>query len=202
MAPKTIKGALVEMLEDLSTQNFDKFRSELLDRREEPRVRRNKVEGKNVLEIADVLVSTFTEAKAPGVALELLKQICCHEDADRLVKVISGLSSPPGSSEAARPSAGAAGGDTKAVDKHFVDKHQLQLINRVSHIAPILDELLERQVLQPESYDDIWVLPTSQGKMRKLYSGCLKSGTASKDIFYDILVKNEKYLIEDLKKNN
>ncbi|XP_041798213.1 uncharacterized protein LOC121610260 [Chelmon rostratus] len=201
MPPKTIKKALVDVLEDLSKQDFDKFCCQLLDRREQPRVRRNRVEGKNFLYIADVLVSTFTESGAVGVAVELLKEINCYEEADRLVEETSGLSSRPESSGTAGPSAGASGVTTMAHDEHFVDKHQVQLIKRVSNISPILDELLHKKVIDQEQYDEIRALPTSQGKMRELYSGCLKAGTHCKDIFYKILEKNEPYLIADLKKS-
>ncbi|XP_074539974.1 apoptosis-associated speck-like protein containing a CARD [Halichoeres trimaculatus] len=197
MAPKTIKGALVDMLEDLSDTNFTKFCRQLLDRREEPTVKRRQVEGKNFLDIADLLVSVFTEAKAHLVAVELLNDINCGGEAANLEKVIAGLSSNPASSGAAKPSAGASG-DTMAEDMHFVEKHKIQLINRVSNIAPILDELLSKGVIQQEQYGDISALPTSQKKVRALYDGCLRSGKASKDIFLESLKKNEKFLIADL----
>ncbi|XP_060905989.1 uncharacterized protein LOC132983621 [Labrus mixtus] len=103
---------------------------------------------------------------------------------------------------AARPSAGATGVDTTSDDKHFVDKHRIQLTERVSHMEPILDRLLEKGVLQEEAYNKIRALPTSQQKMRELYSGCLKAGAASKAIFYDILLEFEEFLIDDLKTNH
>lgn len=81
---RTIRMALVETLEDLSKQNFEKFCHQLLDRRQEPRVRRNRVEGKNYLDITDVLVSTFTEAGALRVAEEILRQIGCNDEAQSL----------------------------------------------------------------------------------------------------------------------
>uniref|UniRef100_A0A3Q3EUV8 Pyrin domain-containing protein n=1 Tax=Labrus bergylta TaxID=56723 RepID=A0A3Q3EUV8_9LABR len=187
MAPKTKKAALADMLENLSESNFDKFCSHLLDRREEPRVRRRQVEGKNFLQIADVLVSTFTEAGAVKVAVELLG--CANFCPVGRGK--GGSLKPIQSFSlflflAARPSAGAAGVDTTSDDQHFVDKYKLQLTDRVSHMDPILDRLLDR------------ALPTSQKKMRELYCGCLKAGAASKDIFYQILLENEKFLIDDL----
>ncbi|KAF1388303.1 hypothetical protein PFLUV_G00088800 [Perca fluviatilis] len=90
MPPKTIKMALAEMLEDLKKQDFEKFCHRLVDRREEPRVRRNRVADKNFLEIADVLVSTFTEPGALQVALEILREIDCNEDASGLVRATRG----------------------------------------------------------------------------------------------------------------
>ncbi|XP_070768300.1 apoptosis-associated speck-like protein containing a CARD [Enoplosus armatus] len=199
MPPKTIKKSLTDMLEGLSEADFEKFRSQLVDRRAEPRVRRNKVEGKSFLVLADVLVSTFTEARAVGVAVELLRDIGCNDEADALVEETRAQSSKPGSCDTARPSAEAAGVNTMADEKHFVDKHQVQLIKRVSNIAAILDELLQNNVIDQEGYDKIRAQPTSQEKMRALYSGSLKAGKACKDIFYTILEANEPYLVADLK---
>ncbi|XP_035772525.1 NACHT, LRR and PYD domains-containing protein 1b allele 3-like [Neolamprologus brichardi] len=82
----------------------------------------------------------------------------------------------------------------------FVDKHRSQLIQRVSNIAPILDELLDKKVIDQEQYDKIRALPTSQDKMRELYSGPLKASAACKKIFYESLLANEIFLIEDLSK--
>ncbi|TKS82473.1 CARD PYD and [Collichthys lucidus] len=85
---RTVKSALVDTLEDLTQQNFAKFCHRLLDRREDPRVRRNRVEGKGVLEIVDVLVSRFTESGALEVALDILRQIGCNEEARTLVLLL------------------------------------------------------------------------------------------------------------------
>ncbi|XP_039475978.1 NACHT, LRR and PYD domains-containing protein 1b allele 5-like isoform X1 [Oreochromis aureus] len=83
-------------------------------------------------------------------------------------------------------------------ENHFVDKHRVELIQRVSNIEPILDELLKEKVIQQESYDRIRALQTSQEKMRELYSGPLKAGSASKDVFYQILQTHERLLVNDL----
>lgn len=83
-----------------------------------------------------------------------------------------------------------------------MDKHRVELTNRVTNIGPILDELLDAKVIQQEQYDEIRALPTSQEKMRKLYSGPLKAGEACKDVFYKILERNEMFLIKDLETNN
>ncbi|XP_078108434.1 NACHT, LRR and PYD domains-containing protein 1 homolog [Sander vitreus] len=82
--------------------------------------------------------------------------------------------------------------------QHFVDKHRIKLIERVSNIAAILDELLDEDVIQQETYDKIRVLPTCQEKMRELYSGPLNARRC-KDIFYKILEEKERYLVDELK---
>lgn len=82
-----------------------------------------------------------------------------------------------------------------------MDRHQCDLISRVSNIQPILDNLLKKGVIQQEENDAIRALPTTQEKMRKLYSGALKAGGhAGKDIFYEILKEKEKLLVDDLQK--
>ncbi|XP_078143198.1 uncharacterized protein LOC139917902 [Centroberyx gerrardi] len=198
--PKTIKSCILDMLEDLRETQLRKFRTQLLDRREEPRVRRNAVENKDIFDISDVLVSTFTEAGALTVTLEILREIDFSEEADRLAKATSGLSSTAGSSTASGSSAGASGGGTMSGGKHFVDKHREELINRVSMVSPILDKLLAEDVISPECYDNIRSKSTTQEQMRELYKSLKASGDRGKDILYDILAK-QKYLMEDLNKN-
>lgn len=87
MPPKTIKGAIKDSLENLGRQNLEKFRSALVDRREEPRVPVSRVEDKDFLKITDVLVTTFCEDGAARVTLELLKEIKCFDDAKTLGEV-------------------------------------------------------------------------------------------------------------------
>ncbi len=82
-----------------------------------------------------------------------------------------------------------------------MDKHQCALIQKVSNIGPILDELLKSGVIQQEGYDTIRAIPTTQEKMRALYSGPLKAGgQKAKDVFYKILEKKEPCLVTDLKR--
>lgn len=80
-----------------------------------------------------------------------------------------------------------------------MDKHQVQLTDRVNNIAPILDELLVKKVIQQEKYKKIRALQTPQEKMRELYSGPLQASPSCKDIFYKILEEREPRLIDDLK---
>nr|XP_012770961.2 apoptosis-associated speck-like protein containing a CARD isoform X1 [Maylandia zebra] len=193
---KTIKSAVADTLEDLEKGNYEKFCHQLLDRREPPRVKRNKVEDKSRLQVTDALVSIFTEEGALRVTLEILKQIGCSEEAKELEEATGGNSSKPAPTDASSASAGAAGGT--AGDKNFVDKHRVELTKRVSNIAPILDELLDNEVINQETYTRIRALSTTQDKMRELYSGPLQASAACKKIFYDILLANEKFLVKEL----
>uniref|UniRef100_A0A3Q4GVK4 PYD and CARD domain containing n=1 Tax=Neolamprologus brichardi TaxID=32507 RepID=A0A3Q4GVK4_NEOBR len=186
---KTIKLALVSALEDLTKDNFDKFCHQLLDRREAPRVKRNKVESKSRLEIADVLVSHFTEEGALRVTVALLKAIGCRNEAEELGEV---------NVQVSQFKLCLASKANSMVSKDFVEKHRGQLIQRVSNIALILDELLDKEVIQQETYTRIRALSTSQEKMRELYSGPLQASAACKKIFYDSLLENEKPLVKEL----
>uniref|UniRef100_A0A667WP45 PYD and CARD domain containing n=1 Tax=Myripristis murdjan TaxID=586833 RepID=A0A667WP45_9TELE len=203
MPPRTIKAAIQDALEDLPEKKLDKFRSALLDRREEPRVKMNSVEGKDYITIAQVLVSTFTEPRALRITLELLREIGCSEEAERLgelphePKRISVISISQ-SIFAHGPSAGASAGRYMSGDKHFVDKHRTALIQRVSTVPSLLDELLGRGVIKQEGYNTI--MRTNQEKMKELYAGPLNAcGPDEKDTFYHILNQLEPYLILELK---
>ncbi|XP_061676727.1 apoptosis-associated speck-like protein containing a CARD isoform X2 [Syngnathoides biaculeatus] len=180
----TKKMAIADSLENLSKDNFKKFCMALVDRRGERRVAFSKVEDKTYLEVTNVLVSTFTEDGAPALTSELLKLIGCSEEAKQL--------------EAAAHQTGGAHATPSSTEEHFVDKHRLELIQRVVNINPILDVLLREQVVQDEVYDEISETPGNQSKMRKLYKLALKSGVGAKDVFLDSLKEYEPYLVADL----
>lgn len=202
MATKTIKALIKDTLADLKKEHFEAFVEALLDRREKPRVKRIAVDGKNYLTVTNVLVSTFTECEAPGVVAEILRQIDCNDEAEALVNEAAALSSNPGSSNNTGPSPGTAGGDTMAEggcsDEHPVDKHRVELINRVSNVSPILDELLAKKVIGDEKFAEISKLPTSYAKIRELC--CSLNSSGSKDIFYELLKKHENFLMKELNK--
>lgn len=80
-----------------------------------------------------------------------------------------------------------------------MDKHKVQLIQRVKSIAQILDQLLTKKVINKEAYDQIRAEKTSQDQMRKLYD--FLDTARAKEIFYEILVEMQPLLIEDLKNN-
>ncbi|KAK5614061.1 hypothetical protein CRENBAI_011779 [Crenichthys baileyi] len=185
MPPKSAKKLLKNSLESLAKNNFEKFRSELLDRRDG--VKMNQVEGKSFLEVADVMISVYTERGALKVAEEILREICCGQEACDLAEEAkkAGLQSPD-----------AASSD----EMHFVDKHMDELIQRVANISPILDKLLKANVIQSEAYDVISTERTSQAKMRALYRGPLRASRKVQDIFLNILKDQEPFLIEDLMK--
>uniref|UniRef100_A0A3B4VIL6 Uncharacterized LOC111233688 n=1 Tax=Seriola dumerili TaxID=41447 RepID=A0A3B4VIL6_SERDU len=197
MAPKTKKALVRETLGHLKKAQFEAFVEVLLDRREEPRVKCSDVEGQGYLQVTNVLVSTFTERKAPQVVADILREIGCEEEADKLGKHLP--FTVFGVKQTAGPSPGATGGNTMAEDEHFVDKHKLELIRRVTNIASILDELLVKKVIDDEKWEEIRKMSTPNAKMREVYT-CMRAGDECKNIFFEILKRHEKFLIEDLQK--
>uniref|UniRef100_G3PFE4 ETS1-related protein n=1 Tax=Gasterosteus aculeatus aculeatus TaxID=481459 RepID=G3PFE4_GASAC len=204
MTARSIRVTLADMLDDLPGKNFDDFVDQLLDCGEEPRVRRNRVEGKSRLEVVDVLVSTFTETGAVRVSVEVLKQINCHEQANKLVKETSGQSSNLKETSGQSSNSGAAGVNTTArhgrAEKHFVDEHRTVLIDRVTNVASILDDLLHEEVISKVHYDEIMALSPRQSQMRKLYDPLYGAGRAAKEVFFKSLQAHENHLIQDLQK--
>nr|XP_057909283.1 apoptosis-associated speck-like protein containing a CARD isoform X1 [Doryrhamphus excisus] len=195
------KKAVCASLENLSKSNFEKFRQALVDRPGERKVPLSKVEDKNQLEVTNVLVSTFTDAGAPAVTAELLRDIGCFNEAQNLDEELSKHSSKAPSDR--RESLGSSSrsnvchqGDD---EEHFVDRHKTELIKRLSNINPILDFLLEKNVIQDEVYDDIRAVKGNQQKMREIYRQALKSGNKAKDLFLKALEENDPYLVDDLR---
>uniref|UniRef100_A0A667X487 PYD and CARD domain containing n=1 Tax=Myripristis murdjan TaxID=586833 RepID=A0A667X487_9TELE len=181
---------LIDALEDLPEKKLKKFCMVLLDRRGEPRVKTSAVEGKDCITIAQVLVSTFTELGALQITLELLREIDCNEEAERLGELPH---EPKRISDTMQ---------LNQADKHFVDKHRTALIQRVSTVPSLLDELLDSGVIKQEGYNTVMAQATSQAMMRELYKGPLNAcGPSGKDIFYEILVELEPVLISDLRNN-
>lgn len=203
MPPKTAKRVLKDVLEDLGERNFEKFCSELLDRRDG--VKKSQVEGKGFLVVTDVMVSVYTEKKVLNVAEEILREIDCGQEAEDLVaeakKAGLQISADASSDVKETEKAGLQSlADASSDEEHFVDKHRVELTQRVSGIPPILDKLLKAKIISDEDYAEILALKTSQARMRALYSSPVKATRKTKDIFLQILKEEQPYLIEDLMK--
>ncbi|KAL6466708.1 hypothetical protein MHYP_G00245120 [Metynnis hypsauchen] len=77
----------------------------------------------------------------------------------------------------------------------FVNKHRNALIQRVSLVAPIADDL--KSLLGGEKYSIIMKCKTPQEQMRKIYS-FLSGGQKIEERFYLSLLKNEPHLFGEL----
>lgn len=84
---KTVKDHLQDIFDDLGQEGQKKFKSKLLDRREEPRVRRAAVEKlEDAIDLTTLMVNTFTETGAVPVTVQILKAIGFHEQANELTQ--------------------------------------------------------------------------------------------------------------------
>lgn len=84
-------------------------------------------------------------------------------------------------------------------DRHFVDIHREELIQRVPYLEPILDVLLHQRVIQQEGYNRILAKSVVQDQMRELLRILGPEGiTESKQIFYQALKEKEPRLVENL----
>uniref|UniRef100_A0A3P9N2L5 Pyrin domain-containing protein n=1 Tax=Poecilia reticulata TaxID=8081 RepID=A0A3P9N2L5_POERE len=90
MAPKTAKKILKDILENLSEEDLDKFRSELLNRRV---VKTSQVQKKGFLVITDVMVQAYTEKNVLKEAEDILRENNCEQAADELGKYLHDPSS-------------------------------------------------------------------------------------------------------------
>ncbi|XP_051720734.1 apoptosis-associated speck-like protein containing a CARD isoform X2 [Ctenopharyngodon idella] len=186
--PKTIKDHLENTFEDLGEGNLKKFKIKLRDRKEEPRIRQATIEKvKDALDLADLMVNTFTLNGAGPVTLEILEVINCHELAAELRENIGDAPVVPG------PGPGAPS------TEHFIDKNRTELIARVNNVDAILDELHQKKVISFEDYSNIRAEKTKPNKMRELLMGPINSaGTRGKDALYQALKKSDPLLVEDL----
>nr|XP_015195113.1 PREDICTED: NACHT, LRR and PYD domains-containing protein 1b allele 3-like isoform X4 [Lepisosteus oculatus] len=99
------------------------------------------------------------------------------------------VAAPP----AARASLPPAGG-------HFVDRHFTELVSRVTVVDPILDSLLQKNLITLEGYIKIRSRDTPSEKMRELLLGpMVSSGDRGKDELLRILAKEFPCLMADLK---
>uniref|UniRef100_A0A8C7WTI0 CARD domain-containing protein n=1 Tax=Oryzias sinensis TaxID=183150 RepID=A0A8C7WTI0_9TELE len=163
---------LAETLEDLTKENFQKFVQDLVDRR-------SRVDEKNFLVVADLIVVVFSEKNVLKEAAEVLRG-----EFGRLWRRVSLCLSPsffiPFSA------------------KEFVQKYKMQLIKKVADPDPLFDLLLHKKVLSDHSYFEFKALPTDEKKMSKLLMGPYLEAKPACDIFYDFLKKEQPYLVFDL----
>lgn len=202
MAPKSIRQAITDALDSLEDEDLERFCFQLLDHSGK-RVRESQVMGKTRVRITATLVGRYTEKGALKVVVDTLREAGFNQNAkelDEATKCLTSATPNTKSKSKARRASGAASSQPEmAGDKHFIDEHRNELIERVSNVDVILDDLLQKQVIKQGMYDKIRAISTTQDMMRELYSGPLKAGKACKDVLYNSLKKHEQFLMEDLK---
>ncbi|XP_072273254.1 NACHT, LRR and PYD domains-containing protein 1b allele 3-like isoform X2 [Pyxicephalus adspersus] len=84
------------------------------------------------------------------------------------------------------------------VGAEFVDKYRKDLIERMSLIDPVLDDLLAQNLLKQEQYDAIRSREHSQQKMRQLYKYTTSWGNTDKEKLYQAIQRWNRPLVRDL----
>ncbi|XP_069838391.1 baculoviral IAP repeat-containing protein 2-like [Dendropsophus ebraccatus] len=87
----------------------------------------------------------------------------------------------------------------KAADKkHFITENRTNLIKLMTHVEPVLDDLLEEKLLTQEQYDIIRRKNTNQDKMRELFDYVKSWGPKDNTKFQRILKKHNPVPIKNL----
>ncbi|XP_077383420.1 apoptosis-associated speck-like protein containing a CARD isoform X2 [Festucalex cinctus] len=194
------KMLIVKSLENLSKINWKKFRLALVERPGDRRVPLSKVEDKDIFEITDALVSTFTADTALAVTCELLESIDCFNEANELNDQIAEMFPKSSTSKTvAATAAGTADGTTHSKEEHFVDKHRGELTKRVREVYFILDFLRDKNVITSEIHQEISNMPGNfPSRMEKIYALAVMSDITAKDIFFESLKKFVPGLVVEL----
>nr|XP_023660207.1 apoptosis-associated speck-like protein containing a CARD [Paramormyrops kingsleyae] len=189
-AQTTPADLLLGYLEELTEEELKKLKYNLIHLVNEKYqcIPRGQLETLDRMGIADKMITSYGEADALNVMLEMLKKMSLNNLFQKLNEVLK-----------KRNQAGSERGDiperthpTPGVA--FVDQHRKAIVQRVTLIDPILDDLYEH--IGGEKYNNIRVGSTSQERMRKLYE--VLNTDRLKELFFDALKKNESYLVMEL----
>ncbi|XP_030634338.1 tripartite motif-containing protein 16-like [Chanos chanos] len=90
------------------------------------------------------------------------------------------------------------GSSDVSMHSRLVDEQRAELIQRVTMVMPIADELLSLGMLHEETYSQISAARTSQEKMRELFTALHSGGDRVKSAFYCALRDNQPHLLQGL----
>ncbi|XP_073403539.1 NACHT, LRR and PYD domains-containing protein 1b allele 3-like [Dendrobates tinctorius] len=82
--------------------------------------------------------------------------------------------------------------------EHFIDKHRTDLIQKVKHIEPVLDELRKQNLLSEEACSIVTSKKTSQEKMREIFMSVDGWSWRDKDKFYQAVKLHNKPTIKEI----
>uniref|UniRef100_A0A8B9I0W7 CARD domain-containing protein n=1 Tax=Anser brachyrhynchus TaxID=132585 RepID=A0A8B9I0W7_9AVES len=191
---------LRETLEELGRYAFPRFKRELSKIQPKEQYERIELEslmGLSRAALAELLCSHYGQPYCVEVTVKVLRAMGRSTLAytlltiqDKKVRNIPDKSAPDHSPFCTSPPC--------APGQHFVEKHREQLIQRVTSVSRILDQLLQYSVLTDEQYETIRAKSTRQEQMRRLYSFMPSWNTTCKDHFLDALKETSPYLIQEL----
>ncbi|KAF6720671.1 Apoptosis-associated speck-like protein containing a CARD [Oryzias melastigma] len=186
------KKALKKCLQKLSSKEFKEFTDSLLDREGEPRVYKNQIEGKDYMEVTNVMVNVFSEKNVLSVAAEVLRDANLGGFADELA-VAAPTSAPAAVRVEPAP-------EPVVPEKHFVDKFRAELIEEVTFMEALFKALLNEGVISPERDRSIKALPTRRKKLSALLSEDLQD-QSKKNVFLSVLREQHRDLVSRLERS-
>ncbi|KAL7375541.1 hypothetical protein ABVT39_019212 [Epinephelus coioides] len=87
--------------------------------------------------------------------------------------------------------------------QHFVDRHQTDLIERVTDTGTILDKLMNRRVISTKNYEAVRALNNPRDQMKRILQCLASASTRGKDALYEILkgMRSMRPLITELEES-
>ncbi|KAF6126750.1 PYD and CARD domain containing [Phyllostomus discolor] len=193
------RDAILEALENLTADEFKKFKLKLLSvplREGYGRIPRGPLQSMDAMDLTDKLVSCYLEAYSAELTAQVLRDMGMQETAERLQDITrKGSAAVPADTKARTPISALSSGP------HFVDQHRAALIARVTDVDGVLDALYGK-VLAEEQYQAVRAESTNPGKMRKLYSFAPAWDLTCKDLLLEALKNTQPYLVADLEKKS
>ncbi|XP_030635300.1 apoptosis-associated speck-like protein containing a CARD [Chanos chanos] len=176
-----MSSLLLNTLEELGKKEFSKFKWYLKEGVSEDftPIPKGKLEDTETEDVVDLMRDQYGEEDAGRITVLILREMRNNHLAEKLNKNLKVGPSGRASSDGAQ----------------FVDKHRANLIQRVTTVEPIADEL--HSMVHPEKYSNIRAAPTPQEKMRRIFDDILVTQEL-KERFYKILLKHEPYLVKEL----
>ncbi|XP_075200051.1 uncharacterized protein LOC142302826 [Anomaloglossus baeobatrachus] len=85
-------------------------------------------------------------------------------------------------------------------NEHFVDRRRKELIDDISSVVEVLDDLKQHKLISNHAYDDILSRSSPRDQMREIYRYVGSWDTDDKDFFYQALEKHNPSTIKKLKR--
>ncbi|TKC50521.1 hypothetical protein EI555_019153, partial [Monodon monoceros] len=206
------RDAILDALENLTTDEFKKFKMKLLSvplREGYGRIPRGTLLPMDAVDLTDKLVSYYMEAYSAELTVLVLCNIGMQEVAEQLketlregecapsTQVQTSIPSTPSSqpkSPGTTPAGIKAPPQTAAKPAlHFVEQHRAALIARVTDVDGVLDALYGK-VLTEDQYQAVRAERTNPTKMRKLFSFAPAWNLTCKDLLLQALRDTQPYL--------
>ncbi|XP_048867730.1 apoptosis-associated speck-like protein containing a CARD [Brienomyrus brachyistius] len=194
----SLADLLLDYLEEISDEELKRFKWKLSNTKykELKPLPRGQVMGLDRTDLADKMISCYSKVDALNVMLEILKKMNLNDLAQRLDEDLQ-KGTQAESQQSAIPAEAPRPVVPNQIDVLFVDRHRTALIQRVSLIDPILDDLHGN--IGGEKYNNIRAGSTSQDRMRRLYEAL--NTDSLKELFFASLNKKEPHLVSELKRS-